>query len=406
MMRLLVGSHTSVVRGGAEVYLRGLLPALEARGWEVRMLVEDGSAVSALAPGEKERVIASCPPGTDRTAAIAAVRDWKPDVVLQNGLLDSGLERELLRIAPSVLFAHAYYGTCISGQKRFATPSLQRCHRTFGPSCLALYYPRRCGGLSPVTAVSAYRLQRSRAALFPLYARVCVASEAMRSEYLQHGLPGHSVALVPYFPNLVAPDPEQPSSGSTEAPILMVGRLTEVKGGTLLLEAVALAQQARGRPMRVHFAGEGPQQALLERLSRKLGVEAKFFGWCNAAQRQDLMRSASLLAVPSTWPEPFGIVGIEAACVGLPAVGFATGGIPDWLIDGYSGMSADGERPRADTLAGAIIRALEDPIQYLRLRRGAWEISHRFSLVVHLDQLDAILRTAAMQDERIDVADL
>jgi len=397
-MRLLVANHTAFVRGGAELYLQSIVPALEECGWEIRTLVEGDTKPeeSNLAVGQRQ--IANARPGTvDRSVVLEPVRQWKPEVVMQNGLLDSRLEKELLGLAPSVLFAHGYYGTCISGLKRFASPSLQVCHRTFGPTCLALYYPRRCGGLNPLTAFRSYELQRSRNQLLGRYARICVASDALKREYLHNGVPERAVTVLPLFPDRVSPDPLPPGAGSTDGPILFVGRLTPQKGGALLLQAVVLAQRARGRSMHVQFVGEGQEQALLERLAARLGVRATFLGWCEARKRQEIMRSASLLAVPSTSPETFAIVGLEAACVGLPSVGFANGGVPEWLIDGHSGVSAEGERPRAENLASAIVRALEDPFRYAQLRRGAWQVSRRFSLHTHVTQLDTILRAVAVE---------
>ncbi len=393
-VRLLIGSHSTLVRGGAEAFLRGVVPALEKRGWDVRFLLESRAPGDELGSEHTERTIATCPPRSDTSQALQTVRKWRPDVVLQNGLLDPRLEADLFGIAPVVLFAHGYYGTCISGSKRWAFPSLQVCHRKFGPACLALYFPRRCGGLSPQTAIRAYLVSRGRNAMLHRYARICVASKAMQTEYLRHGIPPQGLAVLPLFPDCASPDPIPPGPGSTEGPILMVSRLTSLKGGALLLSAVAQAQFARKRPMEVQFAGDGPQAEYLRKHARRLGVSATFFGWCDASKRQTLMRSASLLAVPSTWPEPFGIVGLEAGCVGLPAVGFANGGISEWLVDGYSGVAAEGELPTAENLGVAIVRALEDPLRYQRLRFGAWEVSHRFTLPAHADKFDEVLRGA------------
>src|SRR2546423_8225430 len=39
-------------------------------------------------------------------------------------------------VAPAVFFAHAYYGTCISGAKTFKRPTVTPCDRRFGPKCL------------------------------------------------------------------------------------------------------------------------------------------------------------------------------------------------------------------------------------------------------------------------------
>ena len=57
------------------------------------------------------------------------------------------------------------------------------------------------------------------------------------------------------------------------------------------------------------------------------------------------MASADLLVVPSLWPEPFGLVGLEGARSRLPAAAFAVGGIPDWLRSGVNGYLAPGDPP-------------------------------------------------------------
>src|SRR5262249_36630688 len=115
-----------------------------------------------------------------------------------------------------------------------------------------------------------------------------------------------------------------------------------------------------------------------------LDVDASVLGWCASARLASLRTEADLLAVPSVGPEPFGLVGIEAGCFGLPAVGFAVGGIPDWLIPGQSGEAAPAP-PTADGLAEAIDRALTDPDHHQRLRIGAWEMAQQFTLARRLD---------------------
>ena len=67
---------------------------------------------------------------------------------------------------------------------------------------------------------------------------------------------------------------------------------------------------------------------------------------------------ADLLVVPSLWPEPFGLVGLEAARHRLPVAAFAVGGIPDWLRPGVNGYLAPGDPPTPGGLADAIIACL------------------------------------------------
>ncbi|MCI0672994.1 MAG: glycosyltransferase, partial [Myxococcaceae bacterium] len=118
-------------------------------------------------------------------------------------------------------------------------------------------------------------------------------------------------------------------------------------------------------------------------------------GWVVAAEREALMRSAELLAVPSTWPEPLGLVGLEAACVGLPAVAFDLGGGRAWCVPGESGELAPGEVPSARGLAEAVVRAIGSPGHHQSLREGALRAAHRFTPERHLAGLWSMLREVA-----------
>ena len=88
--------------------------------------------------------------------------------------------------------------------------------------------------------------------------------------------------------------------------------------------------------------------------------------------------------MPSLWPEPFGLVGVEAGLHNVPAAAFAVGGIPAWLVDGVNGYLAPGDPPTPDGLAVAIIKCLEDPATHARLRHNALKVARRFSINAHL----------------------
>jgi glycosyltransferase involved in cell wall biosynthesis len=394
-MRVLIASTHRGVVGGVETYLREVLPALGARGHEVALLYEHtasaaAEAVDARVPGLPAWRVRE----GDLPAALGPVAAWRPDVVYLQGLEAPAVEEALADRFPTVLFAHNYHGACISGAKRYAFPVARPCGRTFGAACLLHYYPRRCGGLSPRTMVREYRRQRRRWALLARHSAVLVASRHMREEYRRLGVPEGRLHLVPYLPGQL-PDPTPPEARPACGRVLLVGRLTDLKGGRLLIRALRRAGEVLGRRLTLAVAGDGPERGALETLARRLDVSTEFLGWVSPARRAALMRQADVLAVPSVWPEPFGLVGIEAGSVGLPAVGFAVGGIPDWLIPGTSGELAPGDPPTARGLAEALRRVLADTNYLRKLSVGAWETARRFSREGHVSDVESVLARAA-----------
>ena len=73
------------------------------------------------------------------------------------------IDERLARDWPVIKMMHGHFGTCVSGQKAFAFPTLVQCTRTFGPGCLAYYLPRRCGEANPLIMIRKVRLGRDPA---------------------------------------------------------------------------------------------------------------------------------------------------------------------------------------------------------------------------------------------------
>jgi len=211
----------------------------------------------------------------------------------------------------------------------------------------------------------------------------------MRQLYLDHGIPADNLHLI-RFPAEHSPDPAPPPVSQARNRVLFLGRLTPAKGCANAVLATARCQRALGRPLHLTVAGDGPELARCERLAKRLGVGTDFIGWVGSDQRSELLRKADVLIVPSLWPEPFGIVGIEAAAVGLPAVAYATGGIVDWLRAGESGELTDGSSFGVRPLAAALERALRDPAHHRRLQLGAWRVAQEFDAEQHFSRLEQL----------------
>lgn len=391
-MRILIASEHRAMIGGVESYLGLVIPALLARGHELMFLHAIDAQPGRPAVTDAAPTVPCVLAGT--ASALAQVHAWKPDVMFSHGLGDTTIEAALAAKYPTILLAHAFYGACVSGAKRFAFPAIEPCTRALGPGCLARYHVRRCGGLSPFTMISEYRVQSQRRALLDRCAKIVVMSSYMKREYERQGLAPDQVVLVP-FPVEPASQVAHPLPKPPTDRVLFVSRLTTLKGGRALVKAVRATARTLGRVIRLVVAGEGAERPHIERLARRLGVPLDLAGWVDTAQRSVLMQNADVLAVPSLWPEPFGVVGVEAGLVGLPSVAYAIGGIPDWLEAGVSGELAPGDHPTVAGLADALVRALRDPERLARLRIGAWESARRFTMDAHLAALEPVLTNAA-----------
>ena len=129
--------------------------------------------------GGTDRVWIARWPGSARGARTCSSR---------TGCIDPEIEARTLQIAPAVFHAHAYYGTCISGAKTFKSPTTMPCSRRFGWPCLVNYYPRRCGGWSPITMVREFRRQAERLQLLSQYKALVTYSAHMQREFARHGI--------------------------------------------------------------------------------------------------------------------------------------------------------------------------------------------------------------------------
>ena len=397
----LVSGNARVV-GGIETYLRTVVPALRARGHRLAMFHETAAPEDRPWITDDPEIPRFCSGTLGAESWLARMREWAPDIVFNHGLADIGLEGRAGEIAPEVYFAHGYFGTCISGAKVRRWPETSPCSRRFGAACLALYLPRRCGGLSPATLWRGYQSSAERLTAIRRCRALVVTSSHMAEEYRRHGL-GERVRIVhlPVLPPLSgAGDGLLSPSGAVR--LLFMGRMQSLKGGGLLLDALPMVRAQSGRPVELCMAGDGPDRALWSRRAEEImrrheGVRCTFTGWVEPVERDRLLRHSHVLVVPSIWPEPFGQVGLEAGHLGVPSVAFRVGGIPDWLHDGVNGHLAPADPPTASGLADAIGRCLSDPVAYAGLRTGARKVAGLFTLDRHLAGLEASFAAALVR---------
>jgi glycosyltransferase involved in cell wall biosynthesis len=189
-----------------------------------------------------------------------------------------------------------------------------------------------------------------------------------------------------------------------DAPVVVaVAMLIPQKGIQYLLEAVS--QVLAGKPDAWFvIVGEGAYLPELKRIASDLGVaeRVKFTG-----VRSDVpvfLRLADVVAVPSVWHEPAGLIVLEAMASGRPVVATASGGIPEYVIDGQTGFLV--ELRDAQQLARALASLLVDPVRARAMgQAGRIRVEDHFTTDRWVDKTLAIYEETAGLRIRSHAAD-
>jgi glycosyltransferase involved in cell wall biosynthesis len=136
------------------------------------------------------------------------------------------------------------------------------------------------------------------------------------------------------------------------------------------------------------IVGSGPELEPLRKKAHVLNLAGRvsFPGWLTGDALSDAYARAAVVVVPSRWPEPFGIVGLEAMAHGRVVVAFNVGGIPEWLEEGIGGTLV----PAGDVaaLAERIGWMLDHPDDARRMAAlGHTRVASDFSPAAHLARL-------------------
>jgi glycogen synthase len=113
---------------------------------------------------------------------------------------------------------------------------------------------------------------------------------------------------------------------SRDRDIIFAGRLVSDKGADLLLRAIALLKEPGPN---LTIVGEGPEEKKLRALATELNLDVTFAGGKNGAELAEIMNRHQVIAIPSRWPEPFGVVALEGIACGCVPVGSGQGGLAE-----------------------------------------------------------------------------
>jgi len=145
-------------------------------------------------------------------------------------------------------------------------------------------------------------------------------------------------------------------------------------------------------PSALVMVGDGPERPAAEEEARLLGVSDAVYFLGKIDDVAPLLADADLFLLPSQ-TESFGLSALEALACGVPVIGSATGGIPEVVRDGETGiLCAVGD---VDGMAHGALHLLLDPARLGRMRASAAaDARARFSLDAVVGEYETLYRTA------------
>jgi glycosyltransferase involved in cell wall biosynthesis len=179
--------------------------------------------------------------------------------------------------------------------------------------------------------------------------------------------------------------------------VLMVARLSPEKGHLVLLEAIKLLGD-RGRYVEVDLIGPGDYGDELRALATSLGIADRvhFLGACSPSEINQQLRASDVFCLPS-FAEGLPVALMEAMAVGVPVVTTYISGIPELVIDGWTGMVVPAGR--ADMLASCIERLCDDDELYSSIvAAGRAKVEEQHELAHNVPALAALLAAAEISE--------
>ena len=329
--------------GGIEAVVELLCEALVAQGHDVTLFAAPGSRstahVHALLEEPHPDTIGSALHESDHVA-----RAWEQ------------VDLEAAQHHPfDVLHDHSGF-TALAMADRVAVPVVHTIHGPFDRHTSRFY--QRHGRKATLVAIS-----RSQAASAPA-----------------------GVGISAVVPNPIAVD-RWPLNTEKQDYVLWIGRMAPMKGAHRAIEAARLAGK------NLVLAGPvqtGQEQYFREHIEPHIdGQRVRYVGEVAGAAKQQLYANAQALLMPVRWPEPFGMVMIEALATGTPVIAFPEGAAAEIVIDGENGMLVSDEPQMARAIDQVGAMGAIDPA------RCRASVAERYDIAVTATGYERVYRHAA-----------
>lgn len=368
--------HSSAQRYGSDAQLLTIARGLDPDRWRpVCVLPERGELAPALERAGVEVLV-------------------HPLAVLRRGLFSAG---GLARLGAAVARDRRVLGRLAADREAALV------HSNTSVVLSGRAVAKRAGAthLVHVREIYAGSAGRAGAALWPVMRRRLQAADGLVciSHAVARQFPGSPRVRVIYDGLAQAPPPPDRATARAELGIAegrfvaaLVGRVSDWKGQDVLIRALGRTELVENGAIALLAGDAYPGNEVHERelvaLAGRLGLTERVLRLGFRADVGTVLGAADVLVVPSTRPEPLGLVAIEGAAAGLAVVASAHGGVTEVVRHGKTGLLVCPNDPAA--LARALRLLADDPQLARRLgEAGRQDVGERFSAERMLTELQA-----------------
>lgn len=290
---------------------------------------------------------------------------------------------------PVVFTAHNHDVYCSSGTK-YLKSTQSTCDRLLNPwGCTWGHLIDGCGTRRPQQIIKKIDRATTQLKILKNLGILTIAnSDYVRSQLIRNGLPESQVVTL-LCGIASPPTPHAPLDQSihSQQRILFAGRIVPDKGLDWLLRTMPLLDS------RIHLdiAGEGWAMPQVRQLAEDLQISDRltWHGWCQGEKLENLYRQSFAVIFPSVWPEPAGLVTLEAYARFRAVVASAAGGIPEHIQDGKTGILVTTNH--IEQLAAAITNLSTNFEQARAIGIAGNTLFHEdFTLEIHAQKLQKI----------------
>ncbi len=216
----------------------------------------------------------------------------------------------------------------------------------------------------------------------------CSPSRFLMDRFLELGLKAGRTRVVNNGIPLPKADPPRDRVGAKRLELLFVARLSAEKGTLVVLDA--MRRLPADLPVHLTVMGKGPLEPAVKSAAIN-DNRISFRGYLQGEEKRRAFLNADGLMLASLWYETAGLVLLEAASHGVAVIATRMGGIPEFMVEGQTGLLVPpGD---AEALAVAIMRLATDTDFRERCRLNGPPFARQFSLERMTDEYLEVYRS-------------